>query len=466
MIFLVTVVLLCGGGLALLHLARLGTTSRVADVAVAWWLGSGYYALCAGFLRLVCHLHQSRAVTLGIVVAPMLAWAALRPRNETRTRAVWWPRPLWLFAPVMLYCLVTVLAVAWHGVNTPTHTDDGERVRAYTALVAAGDEWPQSLMGLVIMTGTLSTFVPALGARLGGPIDHFQSNYFVLANLIALVALVVGLGASRGRPERGWVTALLLLSLPLFVYHCTSTYADAVLAIAIAAATVFLLELEHAGDLSDALRALLLLTAAAMVKREGDFVAAPVAVVVVVAAVVRCKADTRRVLLLLGLGFVPYLAYAATKVSLVGTGGAYPFLSPLLTRAVAALPSAPAEAAAAVTVGNGTGVPALFLYALTSSGNAGMMFYALLATAVLGIPLWWRRQAWSLLGITMMLAEATVIALWVYPKFTRDQSTVHRALIPVAVCAAVWIATLVADAIWDQRSVPALPERAAASASA
>src|SRR6185295_7562744 len=108
--------------------------------------------------------------------------------------------------------------------DTPTQTDDGMRVRAFTPVLAFVDGWSDEARALLPVAGLLPTWAPTLAWRLTGTLDTFHVNAFVVVTLVMTLALVVALAAARGRPSEGWAGAFALLSLPLFVYHCTTTY--------------------------------------------------------------------------------------------------------------------------------------------------------------------------------------------------------------------------------------------------
>jgi len=457
MSFLFATALLVAAGLAVLRSLRLETRGAVADAGLAWLVGSGTFAAVAPVLRFALGVPLSRLTALVVVLAPVAVWGALRLRRGPAEaggpsapsggeRARWIPQPLWAFLPIAGYVVLVAAAVLLHGANTPTHTDDGVRVRAFAPALAFLDGWAPDARAIFVAAGPLPTFVPALGGILGGTLDPFHPNYAVLADLVAILLLTVGLGASRGSPERGWASAFALLSIPLFVYHCTSTYSDAVLGIRVGAGVLFAVEYARTREHRDAARALLLLGIAALVKREGELVAAaPAAILVAQLAVERARGRAFPWLALAGLGAVVALDVAG-KVAAVGVADAFP-----MVRFIAQQSGVAAAAPAPTQPGSSAAAAALFFdQALFRSGNAGMIYWILpAAIAVRARALVRTRLLWPLAGVAALLAEVAVTSILVVPQFTLDQSTVHRALLVATVPAALWLAAVLADAVGE-----------------
>lgn len=456
-------------GLALLHLAGLATRRPAIDAPLAWFAGSGWFGMACFVCRFGVGLPFSWPLAAAVLAAPPAAWlAALRARGRSPAdgrdaegeRAVarhvgprWIPRPLWLWLPVALYVAVVLAAVLLHGFDTPTHTDDGVRIRAFTPMLAFADAWPAEARGLLGMAGAVPTFVPAAAWVFTGSVNAFHVNYVVLTDLVALLALAVGLASERGVPERGWASALGLLSIPLFVYHCTSTYQDAVLAMFVGAAFLFAMEHARTSDPRDLGRAILVAVAAAMVKREGELVAATVlAALLAIAAWRRGRGAPVPLARLALLVAAPAAALLAAKTAAFGWADAS-----AITRLVASrVEAAPAAGPAAASEGLRGEALRAFLYALFRSGNAGGIYWVLAAALVVEARAAVRsRWLGPLAIVAMLLGEVTASSVWLFPEFTIDQTTVHRALLVATVPAALWLAALLVDAAW--------PERAAAS---
>lgn len=460
MSFLLAIALLLAAGLALLDLLRLRTGHAAPDAALGWLAGTGWLAAVATFARFAVGVPFGRPALLAVVLAPVALWGALRARRgragpgaepgrgaaspPADAAARWLPRSPWLYAPLALYVVVMAGAVILHGANTPTHTDDGVRVRAFAPMLAFQDRWPHEARAVFAQAAPLTTFVPAVSWILTGSVDHFHVNYAVLSELVALLVLAIALAASRGDPERGWAGAFAVLSIPLFVYHCTSTYADAVLALRLAGAMLLAAEYARRRDRDDLCRAALLLGFAALVKREGELVVlAPAAALAGQVAWERWREGTPAPWRAAALFVAPVALAAAGKIAALGLAGASPMLGIVLTQA--------AEAA-------GAGAPRrhglveqaatqFFTDSLFRSGNQGMLYWILAAVLVVrGRHLARREHLWPLLAVGGVLAEVAVSSIVLLPGFTVDQGTVNRALLVASVPAALWVSSALVDA--------------------
>ncbi|HEY6006473.1 MAG TPA: hypothetical protein VIV57_26570 [Anaeromyxobacter sp.] len=469
MSFLLCAAATCIAGLALLHLVGLATRRRAIDAPLAWFAGSGWFALFCFACRFGGGIPFSWPLATVAFAVPPAAWLALRLRGGARSNGEdaapgpgvparpisrWIPRPIWLWLLVAAYVAVVLAAVLLHGFDTPTNTDDGVRLRALTPMLAFADEWSPEARGLLGMAGAVPTFVPAAAWLFTRSVDAFHVNYVVLTDLVALLVLAVGLASTRGTPERGWASALGLLSIPLFVYHCTSTYQDAVLAMYVGAAFLFAMEHGRTGEPRDLGRALLVAVAAGMVKREGELVAATVvAALLAYAAWRRARGASIPLGRLALLVAVPATALLLAKTAAFGLADASAMTRLLATRVEATAAAGPAAASA------GLRREALeaFVYALFRSGNAGGIYWALAATVIFAARAAARSTGVAPLALlALLLGEVAASSIWLFPEFTLDQTTVHRALLVVTVPAALWLAAALVDTAWPE-SRPAPP---------
>lgn len=458
MSFFLTIAGLLVAGLSWLELLGLRTRSRSADLALAWFVGSTWFALACALVRFLALISVGRMAMLAIVLAPPVALVVARRVRKPAAHVggthdtARIPRRAWLLGPLALYVLLVLGATLLHGFNTPTHTDDGTRVRAFAPMLAFEDQWDPPARAIFVMAGAVPTFVPALAWRLTGNVDHFHVNYTILATLIALIVLTITLNSSRGRPAHGWLQAFTLLSLPLFVYHCTSTYSDALLAMYLASGFLFAMEFERTKERVDAALGLLLFAGAALVKREGEIVAAACAVILLAHLVLASRPESLRVSLRPALLAAPFFAAAMAKISAVGPFDAFPFLRLFVEGGTGSSSRDPAIVAAGTRE-----VWAGFARALLDSGNAGMLFWVL--PFAIGVRLLGRSRPSPLGPIAMLgvlFAMVTVSSLWLVPEFTLSGSTVHRALFVVECPAALWIAAELAEYMAGPRESPAL----------
>jgi len=461
-IYLVVALATCASGIALLRLVRLDTGSVAVDVPMGWMVGAAWFALGAFAARSLAGIATGGWVAAAILALPVAGWAVSRLRpSAARIRreapparqAHWLPRPVGVFAPMVVWILVAAVGVTMHGASTPTHTDDAYRVRGLAPVLVARGDWTYEARAVVAMAGAIPAFVPALPWVAGAPIEPLHVGWASVLTFLALLGVVIGLGAARGSPRVGWGSAFALTTMPLLLYHWTSTYSDAWLAAYLGAAFAFLVAYGRWGEEGDAGRALLLLLGVAMVKREGELLALPVIMLLLAQVAWQGRRDGLRAVTRLLGPCIALPVMLAARVATVGVDGAFPFLRAAADRATG--PTAATDAAVSLAGGGASPSPArIFLDAMFSDGNLGILYWVLVASLVLLFPRVRRNGlAWSGLALGVLLAETAASALWLYPQFTLDHSTVHRALLPVSAAAAVWLAALLAD----DPTVPATP---------
>ena len=268
----------------------------------------------------------------------------------------------------------------------------------------------------------------------------------MVGTFLALLLLVVALPSTRGAPERGWAGAFAVTALPLFAYHCASSYADAPLAMFLGAGVLFHLEYAREGRAGDAVRAALLLAAGSMVKREGLPLAAGALAVLLGQVAWRARTGQRSPLGRAALASLPLPLGLAGLALAVGPAQALPFADLIGARVAETVGAAGGAAAAAGQAPFGQVLP-IYLYALLESGNANLLFSILPPVVLLALP---RLRATGLGGPLLTLAgllgSSAASALWLVPAFTLDQSTVHRSLLAASVAGALLLAEVLTAA--------------------
>ena len=472
MTFLVAAVLMCASGVGLLRALRLGTGRLVVDVPLGWFAGMAWFAAATFSIQALLGAPANAPLAIAVLALPPAAWCLLRwrrpglvPSGGSEVPVLerrWMPRPAWLFAPMATWSIVVLAAVVLHGLSTPTHTDDAYRVRAYAPILVAAGTWNGQARDVIAMAGPIPAFAPALAWVLGAPVDPFHVNATIVLTFLALLALLVALASERGSPEAGWGAAFALTSLPLLAYHVTSTYSDAWLAMYLGAAFAFLVAFGQRRDIADAARALLLLLGAAMVKREGELVAFPAVVLLLAQVAWVRRAEGVRSLARFAPPCAAYGVVVAARVAAVGLPGAFPFLRAAAERAVSSGGAAANATAVAGPVGAGgpasePGVWAIFVAALFSDGNLGLLWWVLAVSVALLFPRISKDGlGWSGAALGLIFAETAASALWLFPQFTLDHGTVHRSLLPVSAAAAVWLSALLVTACHPE-SAKAIP---------
>jgi hypothetical protein len=428
--FLAAALAIVASGYAALRTLRLATGSAWVDVPLSWFAGSAWLGLASFTARGLLGVPSGPATAIAVLALPFAGWALrgrVRPRSPAAT---WMPRPAWLFLPMAAWTLAVGAAVTLHGLNTPTHTDDAFRIRAYAPVLAVTGAWSPAAREVIVVAGPVPTYVPSLAWILGAAVDPTHVNAAVIATFLALLGLLVALGAARGLPEAGWGAAFAVTSMPFFAYHATSTYSDAWLGSFLAAGFAFLIAYGKGRDPADASRALLILLGAAMVKRSGELVALAVAAVLALQVVLtdrNWRASARRLAPWAG-------AYALTilvRVLSIRGDRVFSPLAPAVTVGAHASPLPPA---------------AIFLEALFTDGNLNALWWLVAASALLLLPRIRREgMGWSLAALVLLTVQAAISAIWVSPEFTLNHGVVHRSLLPVSAAAAVWVAALLAS---------------------
>lgn len=468
MTFLLSAALLCASGVGLLRALRLGTGSLVIDLPLGWFAGMAWFAAATFSIQALLGVPANAPLAIAVLALPLAAWGLLRSRRPVLAPSGrrWVPRPAWLFAPMAAWSIVVLAAVVLHGLATPTHTDDAYRVRAYAPILVAAGTWNGPARHLIAMAGPIPAVAPALAWVLGAPVDPFHVNATIVLTFLALLTLLVALASERGAPEAGWGAAFALTSLPLLAYHVTSTYSDAWLAMYLGAAFAFLVAFGQRRDAADADRALLLLLGAAMVKREGELVAFPAVVLLLAQVAWMRRAEGVRSLARLAPLCAAYGVVVAARVAAVGIPGAFPFLRAAAERtasaggAVAIAAATPAASAGPVGAAPEPGVWTIFVEALFSDGNLGLLWWVLAVSVVLLFPRIRKDGlAWSGAALGLIFAETAASALWLYPQFTLDHGTVHRSLLPVSAAAAVWLSALLVTACQPESAKRVPPGR-------
>ncbi|MGA8891835.1 MAG: hypothetical protein WB493_09720 [Anaeromyxobacteraceae bacterium] len=455
MIHLLSALATCASGFALLRALRLASGTPAVDVPLGWLVGAAWYALGAFSIRAFLGVGPGGLASALILALPVLGWALVRVRTgsagstspaTTVPGSPRLPRPTWIFGPMAAWTVLVAVVVVVHGVSMPTHTDDAYRVRGLAPMLVATGDWSAPAREVVAMAGAIPAFVPALPWAFGAPVESLQVGLPSIGAFLALLALLVGLGLARGSPGTGWAGAFALTSMPLLAYHATSTYSEIWLVVYLGAAFAFVAAYGRWREPGDAGRAILLLVGAAMVKREGELLAVPIAVVLLAQVARDRKQEGWKGIARIAGPCAAGLVLLAARVATVGAGGAFPFLRAAVARA--GIDGAPVVAAAAPTGGGGRpGAGAIFLDALFLDGNFGILYWVLLASLLLLAPRIRRAGlSWAGLGLAVVFAETAASALWLYPQFTIDHSTVHRSLLPVSAMAAIWLAALLVEA--------------------
>jgi hypothetical protein len=446
MLWLLTVSWSLVSGYAVLQLCGISTRNLAADVALAWFCGTGWYTFASCVALFVLGLEPSLWESVAILAFPVATAVALRRRlqggiqtsivNRRTTR--WWPwRYRWLWVAPAGMVVVVLSLVVLHAKNTPTNTDDAIRLRAHTPMLVYQGHLSPAARSAIFSNGSFMSFGPLPIWQLRGTIHHFDVNYFIVTNVVFLFALIYALCSSRGVPEQGLGTVFLLTTMPLFVYHAASTYLDALYGVMFGGA-LFFLALEAQADSEPYRRCVLLFVyLAAGIKHEGEIVAITTLTVFLVMLAARCLQGKRFPWRCVSMGVAPLVIYLVVK-------NVYSS-NPLLVGAARVLEQyvgydAPGgqTAIAAVAAPNSTLAWRIFWDSLFSSGNFGIVFYIFgIASVYYWRTILNRQLIWPMAALALVFAEVLINALIVNPQWTVDMTTVHRSLVAVAMGCAI-----------------------------
>lgn len=462
--WLLITVLFCACGYAWVHLLRLSQGNLVTDAALSWFAGMAWFSLASAVCLYAWRLEPSGWLSLALLALPVLV-LALRPRHllaETRSGVArlracqWWPaNGPWLWGSVTIVTLLVLVLIVLHGTNTPTHTDDAMRLRAYTPFLAyRGDLTPAAARAL-LSNGAVVSFVPLPGWQLSDNPSHFHVNYLILTSLLFFCLLLYASCCDSGRPEQGLGTVFLLTALPLYVYHLTTTYSDALCATFFAGALFFFARHAERRDTASVAALFLFLLLTAMVKNEGEIMALTVLGVFLLSAAWACWRERTLAWQPLAVGLAVLAAYLLVK-NLHAPNNLVQTVWRAVTRALEwGVPAAPgsgmrkaAKAVASVAPGR---VQAVFWGGFFSSGNYGIIFYLLPAfCAWRWRHLWRLRLGWAVAALLLVAAEVYLNGVHIHPQWTLDQSTLHRSIMCLAVGSAIIVGCLLVPPAGDE----------------
>lgn len=457
-------------GYALLQATGTSLKNVVADLALSWFAGTAFLALAVFITYFAWQLEPTGWLLACLLALPVLAfaacarrrWPAIRDSLDRARHTAWWPqrhRVLWVFP--MLAAVTALTLVVLHGKNTPTNTDDAVRVRAYSPMLVYQGEDSGRCRSVVLGNGPYVSFVPVPGWRALGTIDHFHVNYLILTSLCFFCLLLYAVACDSGQPEHGLITLGLLTTLPLFLYHLTTTYVDALYSMMFAGAFLFLV-LYAQSRREEHLRALaifVLLTAG--IKTEGEIMALTLlafTLLLLVAGLWRRQAipwwTVAGLSALVGIyllvkniyqpnGLVIMVAKSLHLDFFRGAGRA-------AAKAARTVPKLTSEHG-----GRAAKAQVMFWSSLFASGNFGIIFYLMGFSLIYYARVIWRQRLLLPLAVlAAVFGEIYLNAVVVNPRWTLDQSTVHRSVIVLAVSCAVFLGCLWSAAALEPASVP------------
>jgi hypothetical protein len=451
--FLGSTLLLILAGYSLVLLLRVSQKHIVADIALGWFLGSGYFALVSFFAAYILHIRLCLLSSLGTVLLPggilLLCFQTFKPAMRESVVATiattYFPKAK---RPVYILLLSMVLAVfalvLLHGKNTPTNTDDAVRLRAFTPMLVYENNLTSKTTPLILNNGIFPSFVPILSWQLARRIDHFHFNYLILTNLLFFLTAIYLFPAIRQRPQQGILNLFLVLSIPLFVYHATTTYVDTLYVIPFSLSFLIMIFYFQERNSRDFRIFLLLMTITCFSKSEGEITGITALSVMLTYLITK---RYRRELNLPSkkewLLFIPFALYLITRNVVFPNQ----LISLLLVKGDL---SAANQVIASTPQPNQAKALTIFWDSLFSSGNFGVLFYVLSFNVAYYLrTIFQSTLFWSLVVLVLLSLEISYNAIFLTPEFTIDQSTIHRSLMILAVSSALFLAST-----WERFGFP------------
>ena len=449
MTYLLGVVLFIIAGYSIITLTKISGQNLIYDIALSWFIGAGYYSLAWFVLVYALGADVTPFYSFAIIFTPLLIMIVKNrttikenaaqsvdkmknlsylPTGENRV----------LIYTVIAYCIIVITIVIVHGVSTPSNADDALRLRAYTPVLAYDNSAGETANSLIFQNGPWPTFTTILFWHILGSVDHFYINYTIATSFFFFITLLFISPVIQGEPRRGLYSVFLVLSLPLFIYHGTITYADARLAYVFALGFMFFSRYARNSDSKDLKITILFFTLACFIKDKGEILGITGLAVTGIFALYdsyrnenRIKFNTAYFLLPFGIYFLvknfnsDFISRYFTLIS--GAAGK------LMETMLLAAPEQVIDESVRYGLGHG----------LLSSGNFGIIFYILIFNIVFNIKhLFHKKLVWEFLLLATVAFE---IYYFIEYKFDSPEILsviVNRAAIILAVISALFLSSL------------------------
>ena len=241
MTYITGMALFIAAGYSIISLTKLSEQNIIHDIALSWFIGAGYYSLAWFILVYGFEIPVQPFYSYGIIFMPILILILIGRQSfiENITKSIDGSKVVRYMASgdskvlnytIIAYCIIVIAIVIMHGISTPSNADDAFRLRAYTPILAYDNIGGEQANSLIFQNGPWPTFTTILFWHIFGSVDHFYINYTIVTSFCFFITLIYISPVLQGEPKRALYNVFLVLSLPLFIYHSTITYADARLA--------------------------------------------------------------------------------------------------------------------------------------------------------------------------------------------------------------------------------------------
>ena len=448
MTYLIGALLFLIAGYSLVRLLGLSRNHLLYDISLGWFLGAGYYSLAWFIVVYAAGLPVRAEYSFLIIILPVLIFA-IRSRQLLRSitrsaKNVWSTeylpanKVLSLDTLLIIYSIVIFILIALHGSTTPSNADDALHLRALTPMLAYDNNFTQAASGMIFSNGIWPTFVTVLFWHISGVVDHFYVNYTIITSLFFFL-LVLYLGpAVRGNPRQGIYGVFLVLSIPLFVYQSTTTYADVRLVLPYALGFLFFIFYVRYRETSDLKALILFFTITCFVKAKGE-IAGITGLSVAMLFVAYTYIRTRSLPAAGTIAFlIPVVLYLALKNYYALN---LPALADLAKSASWQMMST-SFLSGELTHADEYKIKGFF-GSLFISGNFGIIFYVLLANILMNLrKILLTPLIWELLFLGLVYIEIFYYMAIKYTNLDLHPAIVHRTLIMLAVMSALFLSSL------------------------
>lgn len=444
--FLLSTIVLLAVGYCLLALLRISQKHLGADLALSWFIGTGYFAFAYMLVVFVFQVGFNVIASLIIIVLPLAAFGMWRPKqkNAEQTKVSYLPATKRVLYLALIAWIVAILPLIFlHSKNTPTNTDDGVRLRAYTPFLVYQNDFRDETDGLILGNGIMPSFVPALSWQLGGGADHFHINYFVFSSFFFFLLLLYMVPTTRGNAAQGIMNVFLVLSIPLLLYHATTTYMDIIYILPFVLGFVFFSYYVQDLKLSDLKLTILFWTLTCFSKTEGEILALTGFAFLVLFVCYNYFKNKKGLNKQMGVWVLPVVIYFIVKDQYAGNISG---LLNILTSVGGDMQTgdiAGTEAVVEKAKFTSEQVWRTFSHSFLASGNFGILFYVLLFNIAYFVrSIFGSRLIWSFLILGAIFFEIYYNGVVLHPEWTINQTTIHRSVIVLAVLASVFLSML------------------------
>ena len=449
MTYLLGVVLFIIAGYSIITLTKISEQNLIYDIALGWFVGAGYYSLAWFVLVYALGADVTPSYSFAIIFTPLLIMIVKSRTTikENASQSIYRMKKLsylptsenrFLTYTVIAYCIIVITIVIVQGVSTPSNADDALRVRAYTPILAYGNTAGEIANSLVFQNGPWPTFTTILFWHILGDVDHFYINYTIVTSFFFFIALLFISPVLQGEPKRGLYNVFLVLSLPLFIYHSTITYADARLVYVFALGFMFFSRYVRNSDSKDLKITILFFTLACFIKDKGEILGITGLVVTGMFALYDGYRNKNRINFNVVYFLLPFVIYFVVKS----------FNADYISRYFALISGAAEKLietvllAAPEKISNGS-VRYSLGHGLLSSGNFGIIFYILIFNIIFNIKyIFHKKLIWEFLLLATIAFE---IYYFIEYKFDPPEILsviVNRVAIVLAVISSLFLSSL------------------------